>query len=192
MSTAAKFTHATRRQLNARQAETVAKLVAAAREELRDVGFTDMTIRTVAARADVAPATAYTYFASKNHLVAEIFWRTLSDRPHVSSRKTSPYSRVVEVFHDLAELVAEDPELSAAVTIALLSEEPDVKHLRLLVGTEINDRIAAAFGPKPPAEILDALSVAWSGAMLQVGMGHARADQMGDRLARVARLLMRP
>jgi AcrR family transcriptional regulator len=192
MSTASVFTHATRRQLNARQAGTVAKLVAAARDELKDVGFTELTIRSVAARAEVAAATAYTYFSSKNHLVAEIFWRTLSDRPRVSSRKTSPYGRVVEVFHDLANLVEEDPELSAAVTLALLSEEPDVKHLRTLVGAEINDRIAAVFDGRPPGDILDALSVAWSGAMLQVGMGHARAEDMGDRLARVARLLMRP
>jgi AcrR family transcriptional regulator len=167
-------------------------LVAAAREELKDVGFADMTIRTVAARAAVAPATAYTYFSSKNHLVAEIFWRTLSDRPRLTSRKTSPYARVVEVFQDLAALVAEDPELSAAVTVALLNEEPDVKHLRVLIGAEINDRIVAAYGDKPSADILDALSLAWSGAMLQVGMGHAAADEMGDRLARVARLLMRP
>jgi AcrR family transcriptional regulator len=192
MSTVSVFTHATRRQLNARQAETVAKLVAAAREELRDVGFAEMTIRSVAARAEVAAATAYTYFSSKNHLVAEIFWRTLSDRPRVNSRKTTPYGRVVDVFHDLAALVVEDPELSAAVTVALLNEEPDVKHLRTLVGTEINGRIAAAFGDQPAPEVLDALSVAWSGAMLQVGMGHAPADEMGDRLARVARLLMRP
>lgn len=192
MSTASVFTHATRRQLNARQAETVAKLVAAGRKELREVGFGDMTIRTVAARAEVAPATAYTYFSSKNHLVAEIFWRTLRDRPRITSRKTNPFGRVVDVFHDLAALVTEDPELSAAVTMALLNEEPNVKHLRILVGTEINDRIADALGDKPSADILDALNLAWSGAMLQVGMGHAPAAEMGERLARVARLLMRP
>ena len=29
----------------------------------------------VAARAGVSPATAYTYFASKDHLFAELFWR---------------------------------------------------------------------------------------------------------------------
>jgi AcrR family transcriptional regulator len=190
MSAAPSFTHATRRRLNVRQANTVAKLVAAAREELKAAGFADVTIRTVAARADVAPATAYTYFSSKNHLVAEIFWRALSDRPRIGSRKTSSYARVVEVFHDLAAFVAEDPELSAAVTVALLSEDPDVKHLRVLIGAEINDRIAQALGDKETPEVLDALNLAWSGAMLQVGMGHAPADQMGDRLARTARLLM--
>jgi AcrR family transcriptional regulator len=183
---------ATRRQLNARQAETVARLVAAARQELTDVGFSEMTIRTVAARAEVAVATAYTYFSSKNHLVAEIFWRTLSDRPRVSARKASPYARVVEVFNDLADLVAADPNLSEAVTIALLNDELEVRHLRVLIGTEINERIAEALGEEGSPEIMDALSIAWSGAMLQVGMGHAPAEAMGERLARVTRLLMRP
>jgi TetR/AcrR family transcriptional regulator, cholesterol catabolism regulator len=184
-------TTATRRQLNARQAETVSRLVAAARDEVRDVGFTDMTVRSVAARAEVAAATAYTYFSSKNHLVAEIFWRALNDRPRVTSRKTTEFGRVVDAFQDLADFVANDPELSAAVTFALLSEEPDVKHLRVLIGTEINERIAAALGDKPDPEIMDALSLAWSGALLQVGMGHARAEDLGDRLGRVARLIMR-
>jgi AcrR family transcriptional regulator len=150
-----------------------------------------MTVRSVAARAEVAAATAYTYFSSKNHLVAEIFWRALNDRPRVTSRKTTEYGRVVDAFQDLADFVANDPELSAAVTFALLSEEPDVKHLRVLIGTEINERIAAALGDKPDAEIMDALSLAWSGALLQVGMGHARAEDLGDRLGRVARLIMR-
>lgn len=183
---------ATRRQLNARQMETVTKLVTAAREELLEVGFAAMTVRTVAARAQVAAATAYTYFSSKNHLVAEIFWRALSERPRLNSRKTSPYARVVEVFQDLASFTAEDAELSAATTVALLSEEPDVRHLRVLIGADINDRIATALGPQQSPELMDALSLAWSGAMLQVGMGHAKAEDMADRLASVARLLMRP
>jgi AcrR family transcriptional regulator len=192
MSSSSAYTQATRRHLNARQAETVGKLVAAAHAELNDVGFAGMTIRTVASRADVAAATAYTYFSSKNHLVSEIFWRTLSDRPRVTTRKTAPFGRVVEVFTDLGKLMAGDPELSSATTIALLSEEPDVRQLRILIGAEINERIAEALGEKPSAEVLDALSLAWSGAMLQVGMGHAPVDEMGDRLSRVAKLLMRP
>ena len=64
-----------RRGLNARQAETVEKLLAAAERELADSGTDALTIRTVAGRAGVSPATAYTYFGSKNHLFAELFHR---------------------------------------------------------------------------------------------------------------------
>ena len=66
MTTARAPIEATRRRLNPRQAGTVNRLIAAAREELAEVGFAEMTVRTVAGRAEVAPATAYTYFSSKN------------------------------------------------------------------------------------------------------------------------------
>ena len=68
-----------RRSINARQAETVERLLAAGLEELRAVGHEALTIRTVAQRAGVSPATAYTYLASKNHLFAELFWRHLAE-----------------------------------------------------------------------------------------------------------------
>jgi AcrR family transcriptional regulator len=182
--------NATRRQLNSRQAETVERVAAAAQEELRVVGFEEMTIRSVASRAAVAPATAYTYFSSKNHLVAEIFWRRLSERPHIEATKESPLERVNAVFQDLATFLAGEPELAAATTAALLGAEPDVKHLQAMIGREIDTRIVNALGPTVSADVKDALSLAWAGAMLQAGLGHARFEQMGDRLARVATALM--
>ena len=42
-------------------------------EMLRESSYADLTVRAVAARAKVAPATAYTYFSSKNHLIAEVY-----------------------------------------------------------------------------------------------------------------------
>jgi AcrR family transcriptional regulator len=184
------FTQATRRQLNARQAETVERVVDAAQDELREVGFEGLTVRSVAQRAGVAPATAYTYFSSKNHLVAEIFWRRLNERPRLEETLTSPLGRVVGVFDDLADFIAAEPELAAAVTSALLGTEPDVQHLQLMIGNEINRRIKHALGDAGTAAAFDVLTLAWSGAMLQVGMGHAPAEQMGERLAAVARLVL--
>ncbi|MDT4916503.1 MAG: hypothetical protein QOI15_732 [Pseudonocardiales bacterium] len=183
-------TQATRRQLNARQAETVERVVAAGQDELREVGFDGLTVRSVAHRAGVAPATAYTYFSSKNHLVAEIFWRRLNERPRLEETLSSPLGRVVGVFDDLADFIAAEPELAAAVTSALLGAEPDVKHLQLMIGNEINRRIKHALGEAASADALDVLTLAWSGAMLQVGMGHAPAEQLGERLATVARLVL--
>jgi len=180
----------TRRELNPRQAETVEKVLAAALDELRAVGFDGLTIRTVAGRAGVAPATAYTYFASKNHLVAEVFWRRLNERPRVEASKKSPLDRVIAVFDDLAVFLAAEPELASAVTMALLGTEPDVMHLRVMIGTEINTRIQDALGPTIPHAVVDALSLAWAGALLQAGMGHARVEAIGTRLASVARLLL--
>jgi AcrR family transcriptional regulator len=185
-------TTVTRRELNPRQAETVDRLFVAGLEELRTVGFEGLTIRSVAGRAGVAPATAYTYFSSKNHLVAEIFWRRLAERPRIELAKTSPLERVVAVFDDLTDFLSHAPELAGAVTVALLGTEPDVRHLRVMIGTEINARIVDALGPGVSPAIVDAMAVLWSGALLQAGMGHARVEHIGSRLASAARLLLEP
>ena len=58
---------------NRRQEETFRKILAAGVEMLRESSYADLTVRAVAARAKVAPATAYTYFSSKNHLLAEVY-----------------------------------------------------------------------------------------------------------------------
>ena len=89
-----------RQGLNARQAETVEKLLAAGLIELREVGHEALTIRTVAQRADVSPATAYTYLASKNHLFAELFWRHLAaDDADDPASTGAPVERVQNAVH---------------------------------------------------------------------------------------------
>ena len=184
---------ATRRELNARQAETVERVALAARAELREVGFDGLTVRSVAGRAAVAPATAYTYFSSKNHLIAEIFWRRLVERPHVGGEELSrlnPADAVIAVFTDLVEFIKYEPELAAAVTSALLGSDPDVRELRTLIGTEINDRLSTALGPDHDPDVLAVLNIVWSGALLQVGMGHARVERMGERLAAATHMVL--
>jgi TetR/AcrR family transcriptional regulator, cholesterol catabolism regulator len=185
-----RFTQATRRELNSRQAETVERVTAAAQEELREVGWDGLTVRSVANRAGVAPATAYTYFSSKNHLVAELFWRRLHERPRLEETLSSPLGRVVGVFDDLADFLAGEPALAAATTSALLGTEPDVRQLRLMIGNEVTERIVHALGDAATPEIVEALTIGWSGAMLQAGMGHAEYAEMGERLARFAKLVM--
>ena len=51
------------------------RLVAAAAEEAEERPYADISVRTIAKRAGVAPATAYTYFSGKDHLLAEVLWR---------------------------------------------------------------------------------------------------------------------
>src|ERR1700737_5191763 len=63
------------RRRNRRQEKTIRKVLDAAVELLRETSYSDLTMRMVAARAGVAPATAYTYFRSKNALIAEVYLR---------------------------------------------------------------------------------------------------------------------
>lgn len=97
MSGKTKF-ESTRRRLTQQQAETVDRLTAAAITVLRDKGFADLTVRMVAAEAGVAAATAYTYFSSKSHLVAELFWRRLDAVPHEPSPRRNEKRRSARSF----------------------------------------------------------------------------------------------
>ena len=153
----------TRRRLTAKQADTVDRLGRAAVDILGREGFAGLTVRRVAAEAGVGAATAYTYFSSKEHLVAEVFWR---------------------------RLVADEPEFAGAVTNALLGKEPDVEVLRQRIGRDIRDRLAAALGPDTDPDVIDSLEMLYSGALVRAGMGYASYTEIARRLEKSARLIL--
>lgn len=180
----------TRRRLSEQQAETVSRLTTAAVEILRTHGFADLTVRMVAAEAGVAPATAYTYFSSKSHLVAELFWRRLHELPPENSAEVDREMRVCSVLRSVALLVSDEPALAAAVTIAMMANDPDVEHLRARIGLNIRKRLIEALGPDYDADVLEALEIAWSGALVRAGMGYESYLQIADRLEITATLIM--
>lgn len=153
-------------------------------------GFSGLTIRMVAAEAGIGAATAYTYFSSKEHLVAEIFWRRLALAPAPTVDSPDRTVRVVTVLRHIALLVADEAELAGAVTAALLGSAPDVEHLRRRIGTEIHDRLATAVGPGGDPDLVDSLELLYSGALVRAGMGYGSYQQIADRLEKSARLLL--
>jgi AcrR family transcriptional regulator len=181
-----------RRRLTTRQAAVVQRLADATGREIRTKGYEGLTVRNVAARAGVAAATAYTYFASKDHLIAEVFWSRLRALPEPRiERRRAPAARVRVAFGTVTSFLASEPALAAATTTALLAADPDVKHLRDRIGAEIRRRLAAALGDEHDPEVLGALELAVGGAMLQAGMGHMTYEELPDRIAGVAALLLR-
>ena len=182
---------APRRELNARQTETVDKLLRAGAEELRSVGVDALTIRTVALRAGVSAATAYTYFASKNHLFAELFWRALVNEPRVGAAGETAVERVCGVTRQMATMLAGAPELAAGATSALLGSDPDVARLRLRIGNEFVSRFREALGEGADDVVVDTLALAFSGALLQAGMGLMTYTEMGERLDDVVATILR-
>ncbi|MFD3810272.1 TetR/AcrR family transcriptional regulator [Rhodococcus sp. NPDC058639] len=184
----------TRRRLTERQADTVQRLTQAAVEVLREEGFAGLTVRMVASRAGVAPATAYTYFSSKEHLVAEVFWRRLATEaalePTPGQADGNRADRVSAVLRGIALLMAGEPELAAAVTSALLGQDPDVEHLRARIGLEIRERLSAALGSGADPDELEALELLYAGALVRAGMGYGTYEKLADRLEVSARLLL--
>lgn len=143
----------------------------------------------VAAEAGVGTATAYTYFSSKEHLVAEVFWRRLASTPVPPSDSPDPTVRVIAVLRHIALLVADEPELAGAVTNALLGKDPEVRHLRSRIGREIHRRLVTALGPGR-GDVVESLELLYAGALVHAGMGYASYAAIADRLETSARLLL--
>jgi len=180
----------TRRYLTPRQAELVDRVVEAAVREVREHGYDGLTIRGAARSAGVAPATAYTYFASKDHVLAEILWRRLESLPPVAPDPAlSPLQRVTEELARLGTFMAADPDVAAACTTALLGTGADVKELRDRFGSRIVSRIAAALGDDD-GPVLQTLNLAYVGAMLSAGMGHLTFEEVPGVMATAAALVL--
>lgn len=182
-------TEPTRRRLTQRQADTVRRLTDAAVEEVRQAGYENFSVRDVARRAEVGAATAYTYFASKDHMLAEVFWRRLRALPPVDTSEPSVKVRVIGVLTELALLVSGEPELAQGCTAAMFGTDPDVRQLRIKIGMEIRKRIAVAAGPGNP--VTGVLELAYFGAMVQAGLGYSTYGRVADRLAETVELIMR-
>lgn len=182
----------TRRRLTRKQADTIDRLSTAAMTVLSREGFGGLTIRLVAAEAGVGAATAYTYFSSKEHLVAEVFWRRLASSPApTNDDDIAPPDRAVAVLRDIALLVADEPEFAGAVTAALLGRDPDVQHLRDRIGREIRDRVEQALGPHNVPTLISALELLYTGALVNAGMGYGSYTEVADRLETSARMLFK-
>ena len=148
-------------------------------------------MRNVAKRAGVAPATAYTYFASKEHLVAEVYWRRFAAQPTPPvDRRRSPATRATGALLAFALVVSEQTELAAAVTVAMLADDPEVRDLRVRIGLELHRRLLAALGDDANPLAVRTLELATSGALLQVGTGHLAYEDVPALLAETAELVL--
>ncbi len=173
----------TRRRLSDRQVRTVVALSRAAVDELRAEGYEGLTVRNVARRAGVAPATAYTYFGSREHLVTEVFWRLLRELPEPAvDRRRTAASRVELALEDVMRFVASEPALAAACTSAMLCHDPDVAELRLHIGAELRRRTTSALGEDATDALLRTLDLVVSGVLVHAGMGHVAAADLPGRL----------
>ena len=179
-----------RQWLYERQSATVAALLEAALEEVHEVGFEKLTIRSVAQRAGVTHTTAYSYFTSKAHLITELHWRQTQAMPTPEvSADESFVGRVRAAFEAPAGALAAEPVLSHAVFMAIISDEPEVRRLRSAVGGELVGRLRTALGPFDDPELVSTLFLAYSGAMMLVGTGTRDFLEVIPRIETVARLI---
>src|SRR4029079_13679543 len=114
------------RRRDRRPGETIRKVLDAGLDELRDSSFANLTMRGVASRAGVSPASAYTYFPSKSALVAAVYLRLLRGTAmHTDVNETTRH-RVSTTLREMALVVADEPELTNACSAALMADDAAV------------------------------------------------------------------
>ena len=114
----------------------------------------------------------------------------MATTPAPPNDSPDPTTRAAAVLRHIALLVADEPELAGAVTSALLGKDPDVEHLRLRIGQEINKRLSAAVGPDADPAVVESLELLYAGALVRAGMGYASYQQIADLLERSTRMLL--
>jgi AcrR family transcriptional regulator len=179
-----------RRIVDGRRADTVQRLLTAALDEVRAVPYSDLTVRSVAKRADVSPATAYTYFSSKEHLVCAILWQQVQDLPAPPAKpRRSPAAALADAVRGITEVFTREPDLSRACTTALLTDDPEVRRLRNQIGAELLRRVGDAIGPMSPTA-RETFTMAFVGALVLAGTGYMTFDDLPRRLGKVTDLLL--
>jgi AcrR family transcriptional regulator len=191
MSDSVPTVHSARRRFTGKRAETVVKLTQSALAVLAEAGYHDLTLQSVAAHAGVARATVYMYFSSKEHLVAEVFWRRLveSARPWPEDC-VDPIERVVALLHFLGLLVAEEPAFAHAVSIAMHSSDADVELLRREVGQHIHQLITEALGDRADPDTVMIIQLLHTGSMVFAGSGAASYEQVARQAESAARRIL--
>jgi AcrR family transcriptional regulator len=177
-----------RRILSERQAEVMERLIAAAAEEAEERAYADISVRTIAKRAGVAPATAYTYFSGKAHLLAEVLWRRMQSSPNLVDLTLPLPDRVADTVRSMG-FDSMGSSALAVCTTALLGDGPDVKHVRSRLGAEIGRRLAAALGAGENPAVRNVLQVTCTGALLSAGMGHLAFDAVPGLMAEATFLM---
>ena len=143
------------RQLSESEVARQINIKAAARELVSEVGYEASTVRGIACRAGVAPATVYRYYTSKDYLLYEVMidWAsgTVEALGHLTYVGT-PVERVSHAFQTIIEMAVDDLNLLTAGVASFRS--PDTWIHGMSTWQELFTAFATpACGDDPPHDL---------------------------------------
>jgi AcrR family transcriptional regulator len=146
-------------------------------------------MRDIARKANVSTATAYTYFASKEHVYAEAYLvgvHTLTERLRARPpRGTTAADRVASVFRRAVEGAASTGDVVQATAIALASSDSAVASVRPLVDDAFDEWMTIALAGARIADrasTLKALQLTMFAAFVAVAHGRLSLAEVGNVL----------
>jgi len=186
-------------ELTAEQQDRRRRLIDAAFELGAEGGYDAVQMRDVAVTANVALATIYRYFSSKDHLLAAAMteWTgRLKGRVAQSPpRGDTAADQMVDVLHRACKAMERQPKLSVALVRALSSPDAGVTESATAVTEQIaamgND-ILVDLTPEVRADILAVLGHVWYSALVSWANERRDFSSVMIELERAARVLIEP
>jgi AcrR family transcriptional regulator len=186
-------------ELTAAQQDRRRRLIDAAFELGAAGGYDAVQMRDIAATANVALATIYRYFSSKDHLLAAAMteWTArLQGRVAQSPPKgATAADQLVDVFRRACRAMERQPKLTSALVRALSSSDAGVERSAAEVQRQIaamGDGILADLPPGVRADILAVLGHVWYSTLVAWANGRADFDNVVKELERATRALVEP
>ena len=159
---------------------------------LRESSYADLTVRAVAARAKVAPATAYTYFSSKNHLIAEVYLDLMRQVPYFTdvNDSTAGARREGAARHDADGRRRARGRRGLHDRAAERTTTPRCARSATASAPRSTAASARRSGPDADPRTVSALEMTYFGALVNAGSGAFTYHQIADRLTYVVGLIL--
>jgi TetR/AcrR family transcriptional regulator, cholesterol catabolism regulator len=185
------------RRMTPAQAARRTRAIEAARVLAQEGGYAAVNMTDVAARAGFGRATLYRYFASKDHLLAEVTTRwgaeIIADLRARPPRGRTAGERVASVFERVFQVASEQSRLTEAAVTAALSADPSAVTAWQSAGGLVEGYLDSAIGDEPFAEreaAGRALGYVFLSTLILMTSGRISAEQAVAELASAVRLML--
>jgi len=162
--------------------ESARRVLNAAVELLREVPYSNITMRSIAKRAGVSHG--------EDAIVAEIYLERLSAAPLIVDVEASARARIVAQFSQLLMLLADEPGLAGACSSALICDEPSVHTSRQRIHAELQRRVRTALRSGAWPEVAETLEFGLMGALVHASCGADTFRQTAEDLASMVAVVL--
>ena len=159
--------------------------------------YEKIQMKDVAEEASVALGTVYNYFASKDHLFAEVLiaWASTLG-PNISRnplRGATDVERLTEVFHRSVRAFQRQPQLARLIATLETSSDPFATEILARLGDATTDVYAAAMhdvDPERAQAIVRVVDAVLASVLRSWVAGRMTIAEANDRLAEAIALLL--
>jgi AcrR family transcriptional regulator len=167
------------------------RVVDATVDLLREVSYSNITMRSIAKRAGVSHGEICAYFRSKDAIVAEVYLERLRAAPLVVDPGQCARARVAAQFSQVVMLLADEPGVAAACSSALICDEPSVRAIRQRIHAELQRRVRTALRSGAWPEVAETLEFGLLGALVHASCGADTFRRTAENLASVVAVVLR-